>query len=61
VTSKVVGIDSAKKPDTPCLYCGKSPACPNLTCPRIKFAELFEDGTLAAVEFFEPQIWNPRV
>jgi hypothetical protein len=54
---KVVGITSAKKP---CQYCGADPAHPDLSCPRIKYAEIYEDGSLAAVEFFEPEIWKPR-
>lgn len=50
--TKVVGIETGKKPDV-CLYCGADPAHAGLSCPRIKAAELYEDGSLAFVEFFE--------
>jgi len=59
MASKIVGIESSKKPDA-CLYCGHEPAHPNMTCPRVARFELWEDGTLAGVEFFEPEIWQPR-
>jgi hypothetical protein len=54
---KVVGIDS-KKPE-PCFYCGAIPSHPHLSCPRIKCATLFEDGTLEGVEYFKPGMWEP--
>jgi hypothetical protein len=54
--SKVVGLDT-KKPEV-CFYCGAKPAHPHLTCPRIKAASLFDDGTLEAVEFFKPSVWQ---
>ena len=56
--TKVVGIESGKKSE-PCQYCGTEPAHPGLSCPRIKAAELWEDGALVAVKFFKPEIWNP--
>jgi hypothetical protein len=32
-----------------------------MTCPRLKYIELFDDGaTIAAVEFFEPEVWKPK-
>jgi hypothetical protein len=31
-----------------------------MTCPRLKYIEIFDDGTPAAVEFFEPGVWEPR-
>lgn len=55
---KVVGIEGGKKPEAACLYCGKVPACPDMTCPKVSRFELFDDGTLAAVEFFEPGKWK---
>jgi hypothetical protein len=59
--TKVVGIESAKKPDDDaCLYCGKVPACLGMTCPKVVRFELFEDGSIAAVEFFDPDVWKPR-
>ena len=50
---KVVDIDRGKQPD-PCQFCGAEPAHVHLSCPRIKAAELYEDGTVAFVEFFPP-------
>jgi hypothetical protein len=57
--NKVVGIDKNKKPpeESRCLYCGTVPACYGLTCPRIASMEVFNDGTLACVEFHEK--WKP--
>lgn len=55
--TKVVGIDSGKKPDADeCLFCdGKHSS---LKCPRLRYLELYEDGTIAAVEFIPPD--KPR-
>jgi hypothetical protein len=58
--TKVVGIDTKPKPVDSCQFCGHIPACPALTCPKVVRFELFEDGTIAAVEFFEPDVWKPR-
>ena len=59
--SKVVGLDSTKKPD-PCQFCGSDPPHHSaLACPRVKYAEIDDEGGLIAVEFFEPAIWNPPV
>ena len=55
---KVVPIADGKKPDEPCPFCGKTSACPALTCPRVKYLEQYDDGTVAAVEFFEPEVWQ---
>ena len=54
---KVVGIDTRPKPVDSCQFCGHVPACPALTCSRLKYLELFDDGSLAAVEYFET--WTP--
>jgi hypothetical protein len=59
--TKVVGIPTTKKPDAPCLYCGALPPCPDMTCPKCARFELFDDGSLAAVEFFEPGKWKKPV
>ena len=56
--TKVVGIPVTRKPDAPCGYCGAIPACPDMTCPKCARFELFDDGSLAAVEFFEPDKWK---
>ena len=62
MTNKIVGIDTKQKPvDSSCQFCGAEPACPGLTCPRLKAVELFDDGaTLAVVEFFEPEVWKTK-
>jgi hypothetical protein len=60
VTSKVVGLDTKQKPVDSCQFCGHEPAHPFMTCPRLKYIEIFDDGTPAAVEFFEPGVWEPR-
>lgn len=48
--TKVVDI-GAKKADE-CLFCDGSHQ--SMKCPRVKFLELYEDGSVAVVEFFEP-------
>jgi len=53
--SKVVGIDSGKKP---CPYCSKLPACPDFTCPRIRAVWHCERDDEWQVEFHEN--WQPR-
>jgi len=55
--SKVIGIGSAKKPDEPCPWCGKKPACHGFTCPRLSGAEGDEDGWWKVS--FHPG-WKPR-
>ncbi len=56
--TKVVGIDKNKKLEGPCPYCGADPKCPDLTCLRVLRYELAEDGSLAAIEFFERDKWQ---
>lgn len=57
---KVVGLDEKRKKtdDEPCQFCNTVPACRALTCPRVARFELWEDGSLAAVEYFES--WKPK-
>lgn len=57
MAGNVVGID--KSPPN-CPFCGANPSCPDLTCPRLSAAELFDDNTIAAVEFFPPEVWKPK-
>jgi hypothetical protein len=49
-TKKVVGIESGKKPDEPCKFCGKTPACPGWTCSRLAAVVCHADGSYE-VEF----------
>jgi hypothetical protein len=56
---QVVDIDTKPKPVDFCQFCGRVPACPALTCPRVKYLEVFDDGSVAAVEYFEPEVWKP--
>jgi len=41
------------KPKKTCFYCGHSVVHPDLSCPRIAAAELYEDGGLCRVEFHD--------
>jgi hypothetical protein len=52
VTNKVVGIAGGKKPDE-CLFCDGEHS--TLKCPRVLYLELFEDGSISAVEFVQPK------
>lgn len=56
--TKVVGISGGKKPTEECLFCDGEHQ--SLKCPRVKYLELFEDGSVAAVEFFDPPPNLPR-
>jgi hypothetical protein len=60
--TKVVSIDGGKikDDDAPCLCCGADPGHHIMLCPRVARLELFEDGTLAAVEYFPPGEWQLR-
>jgi hypothetical protein len=42
--NKVTGIDKNKKADKPCQFCGKTPACPDWTCPRLASVTVDENG-----------------
>jgi hypothetical protein len=55
--TKVVGIQGGKKPEDACLFCDGQHQ--TLKCPRVAYLELFEDGSVASVRFFKPEIWNP--
>jgi hypothetical protein len=56
VTKKIVGIETAKKVDEPCPFCGARPACPDWTCKRLASVTVDEAGW--SVEFvpLEPTI-----
>jgi hypothetical protein len=63
--SKVRDISSGKKPEKSCQFCGKTPACPDWTCPRIASVTVDESGW--QVEFvdrleitFQPQGAEPE-
>ena len=56
---KVTDISDKRKPADACQFCGQTPACPALTCPKVARIELFDDGSLAAVEYFDPGKWQP--
>lgn len=55
MTAKVVGLES-KKLDA-CLFCGGEHS--SLTCLRVKELELHEDGSIAFVAYYPPEVWNP--
>jgi hypothetical protein len=59
---KLASIDGGKKDDEPepCQFCGGIPAHLGVSCPRIKEAELYENGALAFVKFFPPDVWMPK-
>ena len=42
--TKIVGIDKNKKAEPSCQFCGKTPACPDWTCPRIASVTVDSDG-----------------
>lgn len=44
MTSKVIGIESGKKPEEPCPFCGAIPACQGWTCQRLSAVEIWPDG-----------------
>lgn len=53
--TKVVSIDAGSgKKQEPCMFCGAELAHVHLSCPRIKAAELYEDGSVAFIEYFPP-------
>jgi hypothetical protein len=52
--TKVVGIDSGKKPPTSCPYCGAEKACPDFTCPRIESVWSDDQGAWE-ITFHRPQ------
>jgi hypothetical protein len=59
--TKVVAIGGSKKNDDPdeCSFCGAKPWHHVFRCPKVARVELFEDGTLSAVEYFDPDVWQP--
>lgn len=55
--TKVVGIDSAKRDDDRCQFCGAIPAHYYISCPRIKAISFSEKGAIEGVEYFKN--WQP--
>lgn len=47
--SKVVGIGEGKKPEKPCMHCGKvlESEHPGFSCPRIASSQMDADGSWA--------------
>lgn len=41
--TKLTSLEGKKKKASPCPYCGREPACPDWTCPRLK-AVITEDS-----------------
>jgi hypothetical protein len=54
--TKIVDISSKKPPAEECNFCDKPHS--SLRCPRVAYMELYEDGTVQAVEFFPPNVWK---
>lgn len=40
--TKLTSLEGKRKKPAPCRHCGREPACPDLTCPRLK--SFGEDG-----------------
>ena len=57
--TKVVGIDSGRKPDGPCKWCGAKPACEDFTCPRLRRVASYSDDSWE-VWFHKRKNWRPR-
>jgi hypothetical protein len=58
--TKVVQIGGGKKRDDEACMCCGHPWHHIMLCPKVQRVELYEDGSLAAVEYFEPDVWRPK-